>query len=140
MASAAPIAVRKEHGHFAKGNQSAAGFSKGRPAIVTQQLIAALNDKKKGDSVTRIRKMVEGLIDHATGVEYITDAGEKLKRSVDMDAIKFIFDRIDGKIPEALELAASSDATVSQEEVLPSIHIHFGTPPKPAQDEAGTGR
>jgi ribosomal protein L17 len=72
---------------FQKGNTLAAGVNHAKKKIVTQQLISVLNELAEGN-VKKIRKVVDALVTNAM-------AG-------DTQAIKEIFDRVDGKAPQPI--------------------------------------
>lgn len=79
---------------FAPGNQEAKKANHKKPRIVTQQLIAELNEAVLGEAdVIRIRRIVRKLVEKA-------EAG-------DIQAIKEIFDRVEGKPTAAVELTGA---------------------------------
>jgi len=73
---------------FQPGNQESKKGNHKRPKIITQQLIAALNETD-ASNITKMRRVVEALIEKATGG--------------DVQAIKEITDRIEGKVPQGIE-------------------------------------
>lgn len=72
---------------FERGNKAWTSADHSKRKIATQQLIAELNEADK-DGVTRLRRIVRALIDNAEGG--------------DTQAIREVFDRVQGKPAQAV--------------------------------------
>lgn len=72
---------------FLPGNKLGVGNAR-KPKVVYQQLIAELNEAASSGEPNRLRKVVKALISRA--------------EDGDVAAAKEIFDRVDGKVPQAL--------------------------------------
>lgn len=74
---------------FQPGNKLGNKANHKKPHRITQHLIAALNEAADGTNVTKMRKVIDALI--AKAIEG------------DVPAIREVIDRLDGKVPQALE-------------------------------------
>jgi hypothetical protein len=72
---------------FRKGVSGNPGGSRKR-RVITQQLIAALNEIDPKDGITKLRKVVDQLVEKAIGG--------------DISAIKEVIDRVDGRVPQGI--------------------------------------
>ena len=79
---------------FQPGNDEAKKADHRRPKIITQQLIAALNETAANRDISKLRAVVNALIDRA--------------QEGDIQAINTILDRVEGKVPQAI---AGEDGT-----------------------------
>jgi hypothetical protein len=70
------------------GAAGGAAFKSRRP--ITQTLISFLNEVVPGTSIPKIRRMCDAIINQAM--------------SGDMEAVKFITERVEGKVPQAVEM------------------------------------
>lgn len=92
---------QKSNGRFAKGNTLAKGVtnhtSRAR-RFITQQIISMLNevDRKTGDS--NLRVMVRNVV--------------TLAKAGDMQAVEFVTNRVEGKVPQAVEVSGRDGAPI----------------------------
>ena len=90
-------------GKFQKGNTNSVGNpARRRSRVLTQQLISMLSemDPREGDprkNINKTRRVLEKLYEIAVGGQG------------DLEAIKFLFERIDGKMPQPLKLPGMDD-------------------------------
>ena len=70
-----------------------------KPRIIAQQLISSLNEAAAGTDKTKLRLLVDRLIERA-----IVDG--------DVAAIREIVDRVDGKVPQAIEGSLEAPLTI----------------------------
>lgn len=87
---------------FEKGHKAAVGADHSKRKIVTQHLIAELNESDK-DGATRLRKIIKKLLDNA--------------ESGDTQAIREVFDRVQGKPAQAI-IGDDTEAPVKIETVF----------------------
>jgi hypothetical protein len=73
---------------FQPGNQESKKADHRRARVITQQLISALNEAADDGNTTKMRKLVDRLVDKAI--------------DGDVPAIKEILDRVDGRVPQAM--------------------------------------
>jgi hypothetical protein len=93
-------------GTFKQGNQAAVGAGR-RTRPCTQTLIALLNEVDRKTKKSAIYEIGEQLVQKA--------------RAGDMDAIKYVMDRTDGRPPQFMELASDPDNPI----VPPSFAAKF---------------
>ena len=90
---------------FKLGNKASVG-NRGRasPNCITQAIISQLHEIDKDTKKSKVHLLVEKLIDLAMGREHKVD-GKVIREPPELQAIKEIIDRVQGRPPQGLEIS-----------------------------------